>query len=348
MLSRRAWAIWAGAAVAAAVVTTLVVRQRQIEELSLVTGVVLADDSDLHKQRPIDEAQVSVVAGVSKGTAVSDESGLFRLTLDPAISPEQPITITVEHPDYLPFEASSVLASKLMLLRMAPREIGTKPTPGKPEVAIGNVRVRYAYRAAASVEVASAARTFDIVNTPNTPCNNTPPCSPDGRWKATVEAFSLNAGANREFRNARVSCLAGPCPFARVVTDAFSAGGQVIGVSVLNWGDRVTYLVEAEVSQTTVSDLVRHSYPVIFDRSMNFTLPPAAQGPSIEAEVNDEPIVFPLGPQPRLSWATCRLDTGAGRPDTGRDSARLYRCELKPGYVFKPDRAGSVDPGGRS
>ena len=138
-----------------------------------------------------------------------------------------------------------------------------------------------------------------------------------------------------------MSCLAGPCPFARVVTDAFSAGGQVIGVSVLNWGDRVTYLVEAEVSQTTVSDLVRHSYPVIFDRSMNFTLPPAAQGPSIEAEVNGEPIVFPLGPQLRLSWATCRLYTG-------RDRARLYRCELKPGYVFKLDRASSVDPGGRS
>ena len=101
MLSRRAWAIWAGAVVAA-VATTLVVQQRQIEELSLVTGVVLADDSDLHKQRPIAEARVSVVAGVSKGTAVSDESGLFRLTLDPAISAEQPITITVEHPDYLP------------------------------------------------------------------------------------------------------------------------------------------------------------------------------------------------------------------------------------------------------
>jgi hypothetical protein len=335
MRSKRAWAIWASAVVAAAVATTLVLRLRQTEELRVVTGAVLADDSELHKQRPIDEARITAVAGLSKGTAVSDESGLFSLTLDPAISPEQPITITVEHPDYLPFEASGIQASRLLLLRMTRSEIGTQSTAGKPDVTIGNVRVRYAYRAATSLEVASAARTFDIVNTPNTPCNNMPPCSPDGRWKATVEAFSLNAGANREFRNARVSCLAGPCPFTRVETDAFSAGGQVIGLSVLNWGDRVTYLVEAEVSQTTESDLVRHAYPVIFDRSMNFTLPPAAQGPSIEAEVNDEPIVFPLGPQLRLSWATCRLDTGAGRADRGRDSARLYRCELKPGYLFK-------------
>jgi hypothetical protein len=349
MRFRRAWAIWAGAVVAAAVVaTTLVLRQRPTEVLSLVTGAVLANDSDLHKQRPIAQARVSASAGVSEGTAVSDESGLFRLTLDPPISPEQPMTLTVQHPDYLPFEASDLLAGQLMLLRMTPREIETKSTAGKPEVAIANVRVRYAYTATTSQEVASAARTFDIVNTPNTPCNKTPPCSPDGRWKATVETFSLTAGPDRAFRNARVSCLAGPCPFTRVASDAFSAGGQVIRGSVLNWGDTVTYLVEAEVSQTMTSDLVRHSYPVIFDRSMNFTLPRAAQGPSIEAEVNGEAIIFPLGPQLRLSWATCRLDTAAGRTDTGGDSARLYRCELKPGYLFKPERASSMSPDGSS
>ena len=117
---------------------------------------------------------------------------------------------------------------------------------------------------------------------------------------------------------------------------------------MLNWGDTVTYLVEAEVAQAMVSDLVRHSYPVIFDHSMTFTLPPAAQGPSIEADVDGEPIVFPLGPQLRLSWATCRLDTGAGRTDTRGDGARLYRCELKPGYLFKAERADSVSPDGRS
>jgi len=321
---------------------------RQTDELNLVTGAVLADDSDLHKQRPIAQARVSAIAGASKGTAVSDESGLFRLTLDPPVSREQPMTLTVEHPDYLPFEASGLLAGKLQLLRMTPGKRGTKSAAGKPEVVIANVRVRYAFRTATSLEVASAAHTFDIVNTPNTPCNKTRPCSPDGRWKATVKTFSLDAGANREFRNTRVSCLAGPCPFTRVESDAFSVGGQVIGGSVLNWGGTVTYLVEAEVSQTMVSDLVRHAYPVIFDRSMNFTLPPAAQGPSIEAEVNGEPIVFPLGPQLRLSWATCRLDTATGRGNTGGVSARLYRCELKPGYLFKPERADSESQGRRS
>jgi hypothetical protein len=150
-------------------------------------------------------------------------------------------------------------------------------------------------------------------------------------------------GAPSRFAGARGGGAPRWCPHGK--PDAKT----VIGGSVLNWGDTVTYLVEAEVSQTTGSDLVRHSYPVIiFDRSMNFTLPPAAQGPSIEAEVNGEPIVFPLGPQLRLSWATCRVDTGAGQADTDRDCARLYRCELKPGYLFKPDRANSMSPGGRS
>lgn len=347
MQSSRAWAVWASAAaVVAAIAIALVLRQTG--DLNLVTGAVLADDSDLHKQRPVAQARVSVVADGSTGTAVSDESGLFRLTLDPPLSPDQPITLTVEHPDYLPFEASGVPAGQLQLVRMTPRPRPTKSAAGKPDVAIANVRVRYAFRTATSQEVASAAHTFDIVNMPNTPCNKMPPCSPDGRWKATVGTFSLDAGANREFRNTRVSCLAGPCPFTRVESNGFSSGGQVIRGSVLNWGDTVTYLVEAEVSQATVSDLVRHSYPVIFDHSMTFTLPRAAQGPSIEAEVNGEPIVFPLGPQLRLSWATCRLDTGAGRTDTRGDSGRLYRCELKAGYLFEAARADSMSPGRRS
>jgi hypothetical protein len=317
------------AVVAAVAVTELLPRRPQRGELRLITGAVLTADGDLSEQRPIAEARITAVGGASSATGLSDQLGLFRLTLDPPLSPEQPITLNVEHPDYHPFEEAGVPANQLHLVRLTPNRIEAKPVAEAPEVAIANIRVRYAFRAETMIEIGSAARTFEIVNTPNTPCNNLPPCSPDGRWKATVGRFSLDAGENKLFRNARVSCLAGPCPFTRVESDEFSRGGRVIGVSVLNWADTVTYVVEAEVAQRTASDLVRQSYPVIFNRSMNFTLPPRAQGPSIEAEVNGEPIVFPLGPQLRLSWATCRLDTGA-------DGTRLYRCELKRGYLFKP------------
>ena len=45
------------------------------------------------------------------------------------------------------------------------------------------------------------------------------------------------------------------------------------------------------------SELIRHAYPVTFGRSMNFTLPAVASGPSIEADVDGAQIVFPLGPE---------------------------------------------------
>jgi hypothetical protein len=61
---------------------------------------------------------------------------------------------------------------------------------------------------------------------------------------------------------------------------------------------------------------------------MNFTLPAAAEGPSIEAEMNGQPIVYPLGPALILSWATCTMKVNP-------DRTKAYRCELKPGYRFE-------------
>src|SRR4051794_40953499 len=68
-----------------------------------------------------------------------------------------------------------------------------------------------------------------------------------------------------------------------------------ISVSVRNWADRVTYLVEAEVAETRDNELAGHTYPVIFGRSMNFTLPSAANGLTIEADVAGSPILFHSG-----------------------------------------------------
>jgi hypothetical protein len=143
-----------------------------------------------------------------------------------------------------------------------------------------------------------------------------------------VDSFSLDAGEqNKQFRNVRVSCIAGPCPFTTIEQDRFSRGGRTITVSVRNWSDPVTYLLEAEVVTTMETELIRHTYPVTFGRSMNFTLPAVATGLSIEAEVGGSEIVFPLGPELRLSWATCRFETAA-------EGAKQFRCELKHGYRF--------------
>jgi hypothetical protein len=303
----------------------------------IVTGAVLVADSDQQKQRPIADAEVYAVAGEASGSSRSDQAGFFRLTLDAPVAREQRITLSVKHPGYQSYQGQAGF-NELQVVRLTPDQNQTETAPppsGTPTVSIANVRVRYAFRTTNTVEVASAAKTFDIVNQANTPCDKATPCSPDGRWRAARETFSLNAGRGRQFRNTRVSCLSGPCPFTRVESNAVTTGGQVIAVSVLNWADTVTYLVEAEVVQTMVSDLVRHSFPVIFGSSMNFTLPPLAQGPSIEAEVNGEAIVFPLGPKLRLSWASCRLEQSAGRSDDPEERQRLYRCDLKPGYRFR-------------
>ncbi len=99
----------------------------------------------------------------------------------------------------------------------------------------------------------------------------------------------------------------------------------MISVSALAWSDTATFLVEAEVVHPMQSDVVRHSYPVIFGDALNFTLPPSAEGVSLQAEVNGQHIVFPLGPALRLSWADCQARANP-------DETRVYRCELKSGF----------------
>ena len=138
----------------------------------------------------------------------------------------------------------------------------------------------------------------------------------------------MDAGPGQEFQSARVSCVAGPCPFTSVETDNFSRGGQRISGTVLAWADTAMFLVEAEVVRTALSDMVRQSYPSIFGRTLTFTVPPGGEGPSIQADVDGSAIVFPLGPALILSWASCNLQVT-------NDHTKLYSCSLKPGYRFR-------------
>jgi hypothetical protein len=197
-----------------------------------------------------------------------------------------------------------------------------------PGIPISDVRLRYTESERTSSDTGSALKTFEVANTGNVPCNGRPPCSPNGKWKAAIGGASLDAGEGNEFHEARVSCVAGPCPFTRIEHDGYSQGGRVINVTVRTWSDTVNFVLEAEVSRTSLNDAIRLSYPLIFSRGMNFSLPPSGEGPSIEATVGGFEAVYPIEPSLATSWATCTVQVA-------RDMTKSYRCDLKPGYRFR-------------
>jgi hypothetical protein len=293
-----------------------------------IKGAVLSQDPDPQKQLPIADVEITGTDGSTVRSAESDSSGFFSLTLRRGLRRRQPLTLHFRHPGYQPLDLNEFVSDQIYLARMVPISHETHVQSDHTDVAVSNIRVRYSVKTTTEADVGSAVKTFQVANVGDVPCKGRHPCSPDGKWKAALSSSSLDAGDGNEFRNARVSCIAGPCPFSRVEFEDLSRGGRKVSVSVRNWSDTTTYLVEAEVVHPMVSDLVRESYPVIFGRALNFSLPLSAEGPSIEAEINGELIVFPLGPDLYLSWADChaRID---------KDQAKAYRCELKPGYRFK-------------
>jgi hypothetical protein len=321
-------AIWAFViATLAGVLAAVLVAVRKAQPIT-IKGAVLSEDGDPQKQLPIADVQITGTNGLAVSSAKSDSSGFFSLTLRRGLRRRQPLKLQFQHPDYQPLDLAEFVADKIYIAHMVPIPHKAHVDAGHADVGIANVRVRYSVKATTEADIGSAVKTFEVENAGNVLCKGHHPCSPDGKWKATLASASLDAGEGNQFRNARVSCIAGPCPFTKVEFEDLSRGGRRVNVSVRDWSDTTTFLMEAEVVHPMVSDIVRESYPVIFGRALNFSLPSLAEGPSIEAEVNGESIVFPLGPNLFLSWADCHV-----RVET--EQARAYRCELKHGYRFR-------------
>ncbi|MGH9497963.1 MAG: hypothetical protein ACRD3L_02365 [Terriglobales bacterium] len=306
-----------------AVVAGFLMHRRPI----VLKGTVLRQDSDPNKQLPIGNVEITATNGIGIGTIKSDPSGFFHITLPKGLRRRQPVTLEFRHANYQPLTVHDFIGDKIYVARMAPVPQPIAETH-HPEMTITNTRVRYSMKATTEADVGSTVKAFQVANTGNVPCGNRSPCSPDGKWKAVISSLSLDAGEGNEFRNARVSCIAGPCPFTRIEQEDLSQDRRHFNVSVRNWSDTTTFLLEAEVVHPMVSDLVRESYPVIFGKALNFSLPSTAEGPSIEAELNGEAIVFPLGPDLFLRWADCHMGLD-------KDQSKTYRCELKPGYQFR-------------
>jgi hypothetical protein len=296
-------------------------------------GAVITANSDPRKQLPIGGVEITATDGISVVKATSDSSGLFTIALRKRIFRGHLVTLRFRHMDYAPLNMNVFASGKIYIAAMTPIQ------PEKPiqqslatQTISNNVVARYSIKTATVVNVGSAVRSFEVPNKGDEPCNERPPCSPDGKWKAAVGTITLDAGVGNQFRNIRASCIAGPCPFTQIESPDQGLDGRTIAIKAMAWSNTATFLVEAEVVHPMMSDLVRNSYPVIFGDALNFTLPPAAEGVSLQAELNGESIVFPLGPALVLSWADCNVRENP-------DQTRVYRCTLKPEYRWTHPRA---------
>lgn len=318
-------AILAAGGVAAGLVETVWVHRAKHLALE---GAVIKRDADVNKRSPIANVQVSVQGALVPIVTKTDFSGFFKVKLPIGARRGESVVLQFRHSDYQPLDVTEVISDQLYVVRMTPAATPQRKsaTPG-PVIKISNLRVRYTTQIESEVNVGSDVTTFEVKNDANVPCDKRAPCSPDGKWKASIGSASLDAGYGNVFDNARVSCIAGPCPFTRIVKDEFSRSARQISVSVLGWSGTTTFLMQGEVFRREISDSVRELYPVIFGNSINFSLPPPAEGPSFEAEINSVETVFPLGPNPSVPWANCNVQVA-------RNDSKSYRCELKPSYTI--------------
>jgi hypothetical protein len=323
MSTRKAIAITVAAVVALGVAAAILGRRKPVT----LKGAVLRQDPDPNRQLPLADVEITAINALGSGKTKSDSAGYFTITLPKGLRRRQQVELRLRRDGYEPLDVDDFIGDKLYVEQMVSLHPDRNIPPASAE-AVSNARIRYTVKSTTEANIGSAVKTFQVVNVGNTPCNKGPVCAPGNKWKAGTGALSLDAGEGNEFRNARVSCIAGPCPFTRIEREAFSFDRRHFNVTVVGWSDTTTFLVEAEVVHPMNSDLVRETYPVIFGRALNFSLPASAEGPSIEAEIQGDPIVFPLGPDLYLRWADCNVVID-------HDQSKNYRCELKPGYRFR-------------
>ncbi|MGH9502161.1 MAG: hypothetical protein ACRD20_04855 [Terriglobales bacterium] len=328
MTGKRRLIMWTATMIAAMVMVAVILLTHPHTRPMTLRGAVIQQDTDPTKELPLADVEIKALSsGVVLGDGTSDASGSFTVTLRTRFWIGRAITLQFRHADYEPLDLKEFVGDKLYIAHMVPLR-HEEHVANRPDIVVSNVLARYSIKTTNTANVGSAVKTFEVVNKGNVPCQKRPPCSPDGQWKAAIGSATLDAGEGNEFRNARTSCIAGPCPFTKIEAEDYLQGGREVKVSARNWSDTATFLLEAEVFRPMVSDMVRMSHPVKFGQALNFTVPGSAEGVSIQAEINGDTITFPFGPNLYLSWADCNARVN-------RDQTKVYRCELKPGYKFR-------------
>ena len=332
LMKRRRIAFWSIAAAVVVTASTVVLLRHWRPGSITIQGAVIRQEADTRQELPIAGVVVTAGDGVSISSTQSDASGYFKLNIRERVWPGEVASLSFRHPDYQPLDLRIQIGlrsdrRKIYVAALAPNL--PQAASDAPLAVVSNIRIRYSVNIESQTNIGAAIRTFQVVNRGNVPCRKQDPCSPDGAWKASTNFVTLDAGPDNEFRNVRVSCFAGPCPFTRIDSSGFARGGRVITASALDWSDTATFLLEAEVFHNATGSSVRESYPVVYGRVLHFTLPADEEGVTIEAEINGAPMVFPLGPDIYLSWATCSPSNNAEW-----EASKTFQCELKPGYRF--------------
>jgi hypothetical protein len=307
---------------------------------STIQGAVIRRDADPRKEAPIAGVLITASHGTATLTTLSGADGFFQIAFPGTVLPGQSVDITFQRRDYqtledrvpIRFRSSLrhlIIASMIPVPSVESVAANESVAPKQPLTTVQNIKVRYSVNSRSDDNIGSAVRTFQVVNRGDVPCHRQNPCSPDGFWKASTASVTLDAGAGNEFRDVRASCIAGPCPFTRIDTRGFANGDRTMTIAATDWSDTATFLMQAEVFHTEIVSEVRESYPVVFGTTLNFTVPATAEGVSLEAELNGVPIVFPLGPDLYLNWASCAVRTGSQA-----EKSPVYQCGLKPGFRF--------------
>jgi hypothetical protein len=334
-MGRKRIAVWTSIVAGAAIAVLLWYGLRHWRpHWTIIQGAVIRSDTDTRKETPLADVVITAWHGIESVSTQSDATGYFKITFPGTVLPGTTVNLSFQHQDYqmldmqVPIRFRSSLR-QLVVAAMKSTAAEANPEPSRVSTVVSNISVRYTVNAQSDQNIGSAAKTFQVINLGNVPCDHHAPCSPDGYWKASTGSAEFDAGPGNEFREARASCIAGPCPFTRIDASGFAGGGRTISATALDWSDTATFLLEAEVFHSAIVSNVRKSYPVVFGRALNFTLPPTAEGVSLEAELNGSQMVFPLGPELYLSWANC-----AARTESDAKKSTVYQCELKPGYRF--------------
>src|SRR5450755_2203521 len=168
MVRKAKIALWvASIAVAMAMLAVLWFRYSPHRKPVSLKGAVIVQDPDSRERLPIADVEVSVSGDAVVAKVKSDSSGLFTILLPESVRRGRQVTLQFRHPAYEPLDLQESVSDKLYIAQMAPLGRKSSKTSNRPTTTIARVRVRYSIKAMSTVNIGSAAKPFQVVNTGN-------------------------------------------------------------------------------------------------------------------------------------------------------------------------------------